>query len=289
MSKTLHPHMIITSLLRPLVRFCVRRGVRIQELEELVRRSLVEEARGTIEEAGGDVSVSKISVTTGIHRVEVARVLSGERRPKGKHDVLNRVIGLWSQRKALCSKDGAPRPLTFEGTSSEFAELVASISKEVTHYPILFELERIGAIEYDGQKVRLKVREYIPQGDVEHGLSVLSEDIEDLVTTVEGNLASPADPPNLHLRTAYDNINPKRLPQIRTHVLQRGIEFQKEMREYLSAFDRDVTPEADVDGEKEGRSRARVVVGSFSLGHEIEEAKEIKPKKRGRKPCKPEA
>lgn len=281
--------MIITSLLRPLVRFCVRRGVRIQELEELVRRSLVEEARVTIEDAGGDASVSKISVTTGIHRVEVARLLSGERRPKGKHDVLNRVVGLWSQRKSLCSRDGSPRPLTFEGTSSEFAELVASISKEVTHYPILFELERIGAIEYEGQKVRLKVLEYLPHGDVEHGLQVLSEDIEDLVTTVEGNLTSNADAPNLHLRTAYDNIDPKNLPEIRTHILKRGIEFQREMREYLSALDRDVTPEAAADTVTEDTPRAKVVVGSFSLGHEMQPAKEVKPKKRGRKPCKPEA
>lgn len=262
--------------------------MRIQELEELVRRSLVEEARASIEETGGEVSVSKISVTTGIHRVEVARVLSGERRPKGKHDVLNRVVGLWSQRKSLCSKDGSPRPLSFEGTSSEFAELVASISKEVTHYPILFELERIGAIEYEGNKVRLKVLEYIPQGDVEHGLGVLSEDIEDLVASVEGNLTSDKEAPNLHLRTVYDNIEPVRLSEIRKHILKRGLAFQKEMREYLSALDRDITPEASPAASSGDIPRAKVVVGVFSEGHEIQEAKEIKPRKRGRKPCKPE-
>jgi hypothetical protein len=287
MEKTLQPNLMIASLLRPLARLCVRHGVRIQELEELVRRSLVEAAQTTIEEAGGEVSVSKISVTTGIHRVEVARVLSGETRPRGKHDVLNRVIGLWSQRKSLSSEDGSPRPLTFEGTSSEFAELVASISKEVTHYPILFELERIGAIEYEGQKVRLKAREYIPQGDVEHGLEVLSQDIEDLVATVEGNLTSQSDAPDLHLRTVYDNIDPQKLPEIRRHILTRGIEFHKEVRQYLSVLDRDVTPEPSTDTPVDSTPRARVVVGAFSQGHEIQEAKEIRPKKRGRKPCKP--
>jgi hypothetical protein len=287
MQKTLDPKLVIASLLRPLVGFCVRRGVRIQELEELVRRSLVEAAQTTIEEAGGEVSVSKISVTTGIHRVEVARVLSGETRPRGKHDVLNRVIGLWSQRKSLSLEDGSPRPLTFEGTSSEFAQLVASISKEVTHYPILFELERIGAIEYEGQKVRLRAREYIPQGDVEHGLEVLSQDIEDLVASVEGNLTGQAEAPDLHLRTVYDNIDPKKLPEIRQHILKRGIEFHKEMRQYLSVLDRDVTPEQGTDASIGSSPRARVVVGAFSQGHEIKEAREIKPRKRGRKPCKP--
>lgn len=286
MPKSLRPDMIITSLLRPLVRLCLRRGVRIQQIEELLRSALVDAARGAIEESGGEASVSKISVTTGIHRVEVARLLSGERRPKGKHDVLHRVIGLWSQRKSLCAKDGAPRPLTFEGTSSEFAELVASISKEVTHYPILFELERIGAIEYDGTRVRLRVREYIPQGDVEHGLAILSDDIEDLVTTVEGNLTSDTKAPHLHLRTVYDNIDPQELADIRAHILKRGIAFQKEMREYLSKLDRDITPSAPAKAATDA-PRAKVVVGTFARGETLEHVKEIKPKKRGRKPCTP--
>jgi hypothetical protein len=274
--------MIITSLLRPLMRFCLKRGVRIQEIEELVRRTLVEEAQRAIEEASGDVSVSKISVTTGIHRVEVTRLLSGEPRPKEKHDVLNRVIGLWSQKKSLRLADGSPKPLSFEGATSEFAALVASISKEVTHYPILFELERLEAIEYDGSKVRLKVLEYIPSGDVEHGLAVLSDDVHDLVTTVEGNLTTNADDPDLHLRTAYDNIAVDKLPEVRRFILTRGAAFQKEMRAYLSALDRDVTPDAPGSP-----LRAKVVVGAFSQARALEEPKELKPKKRGRKPCAP--
>jgi hypothetical protein len=274
--------MIITSLLRPLVRFCLARGVRIKELDELVRRTLVEEARAAIEQARGEVSVSKISVTTGIHRVEVTRLLAGEVRPHRKHDVLNRVIGLWSQKRALSLPDGSPKPLTFEGGTSEFAELVASISKEVTHYPILFELERIGAIEYQGNTVKLKALEYIPRGDVEHGLSVLSDDIEDLISTVEGNLTDKSNDPDLHLRTAYDNIDPKKLREIRRYILERGAAFQKEMRSYLSKLDRDVTPTQTTD-----TKRAKVVVGLFSQGRVLEEVKELKPKKRGRKPCAP--
>ena len=125
MTKALAPAMIIKSVLRPLERLCLKRGVRVQELEELVRQVLVEEAQATIEEARGELSVRKISVTTGIHRSEVTRLLSGEPRPKETHDVLNRVIGLWSQKRSLCTADGSPRPLTFEGTSSEFAKLVA--------------------------------------------------------------------------------------------------------------------------------------------------------------------
>jgi hypothetical protein len=263
--------------------------VRVQELENLVRRTLVVEAESAIREAGGELSVSKISVTTGIHRVEVSRLLSGDDGARSKHDVLNRVIGLWSQRESLRSENGTPRPLTFEGASSEFAGLVASISKEVTHYPILFELERIGAIEYDGPTVRLRVFEYTPPGDVEHGLAVLSEGIEDLVATVEGNLTVDTDTPHLHLRTAFDNIDPAKLPEIRAHILARGREFQREMREYLGALDRDVSTPNATTASIPNPERAKVVVEAFARGYIEQETKEIKPRKRGRKPCKPSA
>jgi hypothetical protein len=45
--------------------------------------------------------------------------------------------------------------------ASEFAELVAEVSKEVTHYPILFELERIGAIEYKGPQMMATQEGYL--------------------------------------------------------------------------------------------------------------------------------
>lgn len=281
MSAALAPSLLVASLLRPLVRVCLKRGVRIQELEEAARKAFVEEAKVAIEEAHGDVSVSKISVTTGIHRTEVARLLTGEEKPKTRHDVLNRVIGLWCGKRSFRSADGAPRPLTFAGTASEFAKLVASISKEVTHYPILFELERIGAIEYEDKRVRLKVREFTPSGDVAQGLAVLSEDVEDLALAVEGNLGDNYDDPDLHLRTAFDNIVPEKLAEARRFILERGAVFQDEMRAFLGGLDRDITPDLPA-----GPKRAKIVVGVFSRGNLLAETKELKPKKRGRKPCR---
>ena len=278
MEKKLQPSVVLAALLRPVVRFCLRQGVRIKELEEFFRKALVEEARAAIEEAGGEVSVSKISVVTGIHRVEVGRLLAGERRPRGKHDVLNRIIGLWSQSAAYRDKNGAPRPLKFQGLGSEFASLAARVSKEVSHYPLLFELERIGAIEYEGDLVKLKVVEYTPSGDAEHGLEILADDVGALIDTVEGNLTDRSARPDLHLRTAYDNIPPEHLEEIRSWVLARGAAFQGEVREYLSKFDRDVNPAIPA-----GVDKAKVSVSVVSLGRALDQVKQLKPKKRGRK------
>jgi hypothetical protein len=280
MSSAIQPAVLLAAVLKPVVRLCLRFGIRFHDLHGSLKAALVQESRAIIEKAGGEPSVSKISVITGINRVEITKLLSGARTPSGSHDVLTRVIGLWSQAAAFKdATSGEPRALSFQGLQSEFADLVARISKEMNHYPILFELERVGAIEYEGEKIKLKTLEYTPIGDVEHGLSLLSSDIEALIETVEDNLTRRQGAPDLHLRTTYDNIDPAALESARQWILARGAAFQKDIREYLSQLDRDVNP---VDGA--GAERAKITVATFANGRVIEPVKQLKPKRRGRKP-----
>jgi hypothetical protein len=280
---TLSPTAYIRALLAPLVRWCLKRGVRSSQVEEILRESFVHEAQHEIEDAQGAFSVSKVSVMTGLHRTEVSRLLAGDRPDRGAHNILNRVLGLWASSARYRSAQGVPRDLTHEGLSSEFARLVAAVSKEVTHYPILFELERIGAIEYVNNLVRLKVQEYTPREDQEYGLELLSLDIADLASAIEANVTNRYETPSLHLRTAYDNIDPNDLPEIRTWILNEGAQFQSRMREYLAQFDRDSSGIGEHHGE-----RARVTVTNFSYAEAIQAPKAIVPRKRGRKRCTPQ-
>lgn len=282
---SLTPTSLIRALIRPLVAWCLRHGVRSAQVEELIREAFVRSAESEIRRAQGAFSVSKVSVMTGIHRSEVARLLAGDAAEQGQHDILNRVIGLWSTSKTYRGPDGAPKQLTHEGLGSEFAALVAKVSKEVTHYPILFELERIGALEYHGNLVKLVTPEYTPREDVNYGLELLSADCADLTSAIEANLLKKHPEQSLHLRTSFDNIDPRELPAIRSWILKKGAEFQTMMREYLSKFDRD-TAESATQAE-ESQPRARVTITAFSYAEPIEPAKVIMPKKRGRKKCEP--
>ena len=277
------PPAYIRALLRPLVRWCLKRGVRSSQVEEILRESFVHEAQQEIHEARSAFSVSKVSVMTGLHRSEVSRLLTGEQNDRGAHDILNRVLGLWASSKRYRTARGAPRDLTHEGLSSEFARLVAEVSKEITHYPILFELERIGAIEYLGNLVRLRTQEYTPRDDQQYGLDLLSLDVGDLALALEANVANRDRDPSLHLRTAYDNIDPNALPEIRRWILKQGAEFQSRMRDYLAKYDRDFSGSVDQSNE-----RARVTVTSFSYAEPIQAPKAIMPRKRGRKRCTPQ-
>jgi hypothetical protein len=270
----------LKAILRAVVRWCLKRGVRAAQVEELVRQTFVEEAEREIREAQSEFSVSKVSVMTGLHRSEVSRLLSGEEKDAAQHDILNRVIGLWSSSKKYRQKDGSPKPLTHEGLSSEFAALVADVSKEVTHYPILFELERIGAIAYEGNQVTLSVQGYTPKEDIQYGLDLLTLDVEDLSAAIEANIVKKYPEPSLHLRTSFDNIDPDRLGEIRMWIMNKGSEFQAAVREYLAAFDRDVSGDQGAS-----TSRAEVSVTSFAHAEPIQATKTIMPKKRGRKRC----
>ncbi len=283
----------IQAVLQALVRWCLKRGVRSAQVEELVRQTFVHEAQREIKEAKSEFSVSKVSVITGLHRTEVSRLLSGDERSSPQHNILNRVIGLWSGAKRYRNKDGSIRTLTHEGLNSEFAALVALVSKEITHYPILFELERIGAIEYQGNSVKLIAQGYAPQGDVQYGLDLLALDANDLVSAVESNILQKNAEPSLHLRTSFDNINPIHLSEIRLWIHRKGIEFHTAIREYLSQYDRDIAGSEDNDKAKSNQvisqdvaeERAQVSVTSFSIAEPIKVAKTIMPKKRGRKRC----
>ncbi len=270
----------VQAIARSLVRWCLKHGVRYAQVEEIFRQTFVQEAEAEILQAQSEFSVSKVSVMTGLHRTEVARLRAGEGESPGQHDILNRVIGLWVSSKKYRTKDGAPRALTHEGLSSEFAALVAEVSKEVTHYPILFELERIGAIRYEGQTVALVVQGYTPSEDMQYGLDLLSLDVSDLVSAIEANILKRHPEPSLHLRTSFDNIPPEKLSEIRSWILRKGAEFQSSVREYLARFDRDVSGESSPH-----TSRAQVSVTSFAHAEPIETVKAITPKKRGRKKC----
>lgn len=278
----LNPTSVVAAVLRSVVRYCLRRGLRYSELEHELQRILVEEGAKEVEATNGSSSVSKISVVTGLNRPQITKLLSGDQNVPAPHDLLSRVIGQWSQNSQYQDRKGKPRALKFQGLTSEFATLVSLITKEVSHYPILFELERVGAVEIENEEVKLVSYEYTPVGDVDHGLQLLTADVEALLATVESNLTESREHPHLHLRTSYDNIPPEKINELRLWILRKGVQFQQEMRDHIASFDRDFSNGAESEPVAHEK-RAMVTVTSFSNASEIKEPKKIEPRKRGRK------
>ncbi len=245
-------------MLRPIARFCLKHGTGIQEFLEVAKHSFVEQAASEIEESGDKANVSRISISTGIHRRDVMRIYGqGEARetPEG---VAVRVIGQWIADKKFLTTAGKPRILSNQSDNNEYRVLVETVSKDVNPGSVLSELQRIGAVEKTARGIKLLASAFQSDSSSLEGYRIMAKDVENLMGAVDENLSSKSSVPNLHARTEYDNISDENLPEIRDWLLKEGSAFHKKVRKYLAGFDHDINPELNKSG------GAKVVVGSFS-------------------------
>ena len=230
-------------LLKPIAAFCLKHGIGIREATECLKFAFIASAQKTLEESTQETNLSRISLMTGIHRLETGRILKeGIKAPE--HSLRN-ILSHWQYDKRFCSTTGEAKTLDYEGKQSQFASLVKAVSKDLNHYTVLLELERVGAISKAAGKVTLLKKSYLPQGDLQRGFEILSRDSALLHNAVQENILENFSPKHLHLCTQYDNIAASRLSEMRTWLLNEGSAFHTKVREYLSRFDRDLHPEID--------------------------------------------
>lgn len=132
--------------------------------------------------AGRAISVSRLSVMTGLHRPDVIRLYKTKNIYNSRADVITRIIGQWQSDKRFTTTRGKPRALLFEGKDSEFAKLVCAVSADLNPYTALFELERMGTVERTSKGLILQHRMYLPRGSAVEGFELLSRDAEDLIS-----------------------------------------------------------------------------------------------------------
>lgn len=248
----------VGALLRPVVRFCVKKGCSYSAFCKLAKQLFFEAGQEYIRSHDQDASVSRISALTGLDRRDISRFQKDGSFFTRKVNLLSRVIGQWEQDSRFSKGAGRPKLLTCEGTSSEFFALVQSVSKDLNPYTVLSELERVGAVVRDKDKLRLSTEVYVPRGDVQDGLRILGLDVQDLLSAVEKNLIESDKTPHLHIRTQYDNLSPEALEKIQNWFLEKGGELHREARQFLSNHDKDLNPKITKGG-------ARAVIGSFAF------------------------
>ena len=248
-------------LLKPVVRFCIRQTLKIQEIIDLIKIVFVEVAIEELQAQAKEASASRISVITGVHRKDVNRIRKNVGEVPKSSNLISKVMVKWQHHKKYSDGKGKPKKLNCEGAESEFAQLVESVNGgDLSGYAVLFEMERMGIVERKGSKVKLLWRDYIPPEDLQEQLLMLAEDSDDLISSVEENIFSKPETPNLHLKTEFDRIPKSAVPQIKTWLIQEGSKFQEKVRVYLTKFDDDFNPGIGKEGEF-----TRVAVGTFSV------------------------
>lgn len=227
-------------LMAPIARLCLKHSLKLQELLEIFKRVLVNVAKEDLVKNKQQVSVSRLHIMTGVHRQDISRIESEKTEPKIE-GLITKVIGQWQHDKRFQTETGKPKTLEATGKESEFFELVQTVNKDLNPYTVLFELERIGALEKTPRGVKLVSMEYVPRGSLESGYSLLARDFEDLLWSVEENLRSPEYlTPNHHIQTEYDEIPARFHSKIKEWFFKEGISFHEKARKFLSQYDTDI-------------------------------------------------
>lgn len=247
-------------LLRPVMKFCLRHSLKLQEIIEACKITLLEVAAQELSASGKGITAGKLNIMTGVHRPDVQRLYKRSDHVKPLENIISRVVGQWQSDHRFTTPAGRrPRDLSISGKKSEFAKLVAAVSGDLNPYTVLFELERTGLIERKEDKVRLNSHVTVVSGNVETGFRLLSQDGDDLIRSVEENMLNPPSPRNLHGRTEYTSISVKYVDQIREWFLKEGAAFHARARKFLSRYDKDINRRiSSADGE------VRVTVCTFS-------------------------
>jgi len=250
---------ILVAVCRPALRLCLRNGVRVTRLLDLLKAEAAQLARLELEQAGEKQTVSRLSLMTGINRKEVKRIL--ERDLDSRIEPLSigaRVIAHWQQSERWTTKKGKPKTLRIQGEEDEFSALVAEVNKDVGPAAILFDLERVGAVERTSRGLQLMASAFRLMTPRE-GYNLLARDIEALAEAAEENIERPEKVRNLHARTEYDNIYVADLPKVRLWLREEGLKLHERTRKFLAKFDK------DLGGRPEEQGGGRVILGTFSL------------------------
>ena len=248
----------LRSLLRPVVRFCINRSLRLQDMVEAAKVMFVDIANEELEKQGKADNISRISVMTGVHRIDVKRILDEGGNFELSERLAGKVIALWRNDKRFTTDAGKPRVLSFKGVGNEFSKLVETISIDLKPGTILFDLERVGAVSKTKKGLKLLHSSYVPRKDPGSSLKLLARDAEDLMEAGINNVEAEGEILNYQASTVYDNISPDDLPKIRKWFFQHCFNFQQRVDKYLAKYDLDYHP----DPKKEGG--CRVSLGLFS-------------------------
>ncbi|HEB88237.1 MAG TPA: hypothetical protein ENI85_01580 [Deltaproteobacteria bacterium] len=269
----------ILTLLRPLVRLVLKRGMAHGQFAELVKRAYVETARSDFSVPGRKLTVSRVAVLTGLTRKEASRLMQpddgseSEGRIRRRANRAARVVSAWVEDENYHDGRGSPASLPFDSEEGpSFSSLVAEHGADVTPRAVLDELVRVGAVrELKDGRYRLVERAYIPLADEAAKLEILGTDVSDLIASIEHNLELEAERPFFQRKVAYDNLPASYLPELRALLADKGQKLLEELNKEMARHDRDVrknrkrgaNEEAEDETDEQDRHRAMIGIYYF--------------------------
>jgi hypothetical protein len=222
----------LARLLRPLVRLCIHSGMTFPALAQLLRELFVNVAEHDFALEGKEQTDSRVSLLTGIHRKEVARLRGAGAPVNEAPATLSRtsaIIARWLAAPEFTDAKGDPLPLprTASGDAPSFESLVASITKDVRPRAVLDEwLDRKLVTINDDDEIALVDTAFVPRGDDDRKWHYLGRNLHDHVAAAAANVSGPA-PRFLERAVHYDGLSPRLAKRLEARSRELAMEALK--------------------------------------------------------------
>lgn len=270
-----HARAAAARLMLPIARLFVAHGLKFGQAENLLKAAFVDAGREALLRAGSAVNVSRVSLSTGVHRKDAGRLLAqASSAPQGAEDagtsrsVASAIYTRWTTHPEYRGRQ-APftLPVRDDDGGPSFERLAREVSTDAHPRSALEELRRLGLAELspDGDRVSLVPGGFVP------------------LLARSALLGLLADNAGAHLDTAVANVlgtGPRRLEQ---SVFESGLSataaeaVDARARELWSGVMDALVPLIESLAEPDGQThdaespRFRVRVGMYSYTQPEEE------------------
>ncbi|MBH3358469.1 DUF6502 family protein [Pseudomonas guariconensis] len=261
---TLPPSLLpaLRSVMRPLVRLMLRKGVTFSSFVNLLKEVFVEVAEREFRLDGKPPSDSRINLLTGVHRKDVRRlrsqVLEDEASLPEAVSFGAHLVSIWLNHEPFCEQPGEPRALprlASVGGERSFDALVASLSTDIRARVVLDEWLRLGVVSVDeDDQVHLQTRAFIPQRGLEEKIAYFRHNLHDHACAAVHNLTDAGEP-FFERSVHYDSLSQAGVQQLRDAVRTDGMQLLLTLNQLAAELEEREQPPAEV--------RQRITVGLY--------------------------
>jgi Family of unknown function (DUF6502) len=201
-------HRFLDTILAPLARLLVRRGVLIGAAVERLKLHYVRAAQTL---AGPKPTDSRISVMTGLQRRDVVRIAAlPDTAPQArKPNHLARLIQVWHSDPRFAGKE-----LDRSGPGDTFETLALAIRRDVHPRTMLEQLREAGTISVTAEgRLRLEQPSYQPLAGSEAQLDYFADNAGDFLTAATDNILAP-QPPFFERAAHFNGLSPEAVAQL---------------------------------------------------------------------------
>ncbi len=240
----------LESMLKPVFRLLVRKGIGYPAFTELAKKLYVEAAHAEEQKSGKRITDSRLSTLTGIHRKEIKRLRAELDQPplpsERKAGLAAQLVSQWLGRDGYVDDRGNPLPIPYQmedDSAPAFITLVHSITRDVHPRTLRDTWLKQGLLtQLDDGRLVLSEAGYVPDQSWEETLFFAGKNLGAHSATVVDNLLHDAKPLQLDRAVYYYKLTPESARELeqwaREEALKLLTDFNRRAAE-LQQNDRD--------------------------------------------------